>query len=77
MGQTSFEKRDFTTLLIRDRENILQLGVAIAELVSPSLLCLYPLPSSGLLPGVCQIRRKVSAHVFVVRVVRTSATVPG
>lgn len=72
--QTSLKEGDLTALLVGNGEDILELCIAITELISAALLGLNALPAGGFLASVskvfdCSVRGK--AH-FVVRVTRTA-----
>jgi len=46
---TPFQEGDFAALLIRNRQGVLEFGIAIAKLVASSLFGFYPLPSGSFL----------------------------
>lgn len=77
--QTSFKEGDLTALLVGDGEDILELCIAIAELVSAALLCLNALPAGGFLASVGKVFDGSvggKAH-FVVRVAGTATASGG
>jgi len=69
MMSGSFKKRHLAALLVGDGQDVLELCVAISELVATTLFGFYSLSASGFFTGVGEILCIVDAHdVFVVRV---------